>query len=253
MLMHLALGRLPVIPALLLGGSTVAVGVPKVLGLTRRPTAASGSSGSGRSVLAELAARRLLLADQVAAAKFLTGQPIDDPVRERRILDEVAEAAGNIGLEPAVGMRFFRDQIEANKMVQRGLHSLWRAYPEYGPRQQPDLAREVRPELDRITASMLRELLVAATGGVDRRTNSDPACAPQLDGLHRNALALALRSLPDSPRRPARLGPEDQLPAQAPSSVGRHQAAHRRAGRRAASSSPARGSTAMSSPSALRP
>ncbi|MFK3979247.1 gamma subclass chorismate mutase AroQ [Micromonospora sp. NPDC050397] len=187
----------------LLGGSTVAAGVPKVVEFARRATATpatSGFCGSRHPVLADLAVRRLLLADQVAAAKFLTGQPVDDPVREREILDEVVAAARDIGLDPTVGMRFFRDQIEANKVVQRGLHARWRAQPSYGPHEQPDLARDVRPELDRITASMLRELLATTTGGgpdgVDRPTGSGPEALRHLDALHRGALAVALRSVP---------------------------------------------------------
>ncbi|WP_326557866.1 gamma subclass chorismate mutase AroQ [Micromonospora sp. NBC_01796] len=195
MLAHLALVRFPAIPVLVLGGSTVVAAVPKIL-TRRRGSDRRSAAGDTRVGLADLAARRLLLADRVAAAKFATGQPIDDPVREQRVLDEVADVAEAIGLKPAVGVRFFRDQLEASKMVQRALHAQWRAYPEYGPRERPDLAKDVRPQLDRMTVHMLRELLLTIRG-TGRPADAGPAAADrQLDGLHRDALLLALRSLP---------------------------------------------------------
>lgn len=40
--------------------------------------------------LVDLAAQRVLVGDKVAAAKFGTDQPIDDPAREQQILDSVA-------------------------------------------------------------------------------------------------------------------------------------------------------------------
>ncbi|MGW4462596.1 gamma subclass chorismate mutase AroQ [Micromonospora sp. NPDC004704] len=195
MLAHLALVRFPAIPVLVLGGSTVVAAVPKIL-TRRRGSDRRSRAGDTRVGLADLAARRLLLADRVAAAKFATGQPIDDPVREQRVLDEVADVAEAIGLDPAVGVRFFRDQIEAGKMVQRALHTQWRAYPEYGPRERPDLAKDVRPQLDRMTVHMLRELLLAIRGTGRPADAGFPAADRQLDGLHRDALLLALRSLP---------------------------------------------------------
>src|SRR4051812_32113474 len=43
---------------------------------------------------------RLEVADDVAAAKFGTDRPIDDPVRERQLLDQVRADAGELGLNP---------------------------------------------------------------------------------------------------------------------------------------------------------
>jgi chorismate mutase len=43
-----------------------------------------------RDTLIELIVQRLTLAEDVAAGKFVGGQPIDDPIREQRILDSVA-------------------------------------------------------------------------------------------------------------------------------------------------------------------
>ncbi|MFD2463508.1 gamma subclass chorismate mutase AroQ, partial [Amycolatopsis samaneae] len=152
--------------------------------------------------LTDLAARRILLGDKVAAAKFGTDQPIDDPAREQQVLDSVRQLSLAAGIDPAASVRFFRDQIEANKIVQRGLYGLWTAHPELRPAHRPDLATEVRPELDRITTGIIEQL--AATVSLRRPTLTcavDASFAKisaelrwHLDSLHRQALTVALRS-----------------------------------------------------------
>jgi len=94
--------------------------------------------------LTDLAAQRVQIADKVAAAKFGTPSPIDDPVREQQIYDSVSAQAPALGLDPADAVRFFRAQIEANKAVQRGLYARWAAHPSEVPSTRPDLATEVR-------------------------------------------------------------------------------------------------------------
>ncbi|MFE0028718.1 hypothetical protein ACFWX1_47535, partial [Amycolatopsis sp. NPDC059021] len=47
--------------------------------------------------LTDLAVQRILLGDKVAAAKFGTDQPIDDPVREQKVLDSVRQLWGGAG------------------------------------------------------------------------------------------------------------------------------------------------------------
>ncbi|MFI7011167.1 chorismate mutase [Streptomyces sp. NPDC050145] len=152
--------------------------------------------------VASLAADRLALADKVAAAKYGTSAPIDDPARERQVLDDVARRAAALGLDPAWAQAVFRDQMEANKQVQRGLYARWDAHPEERPAERPDLAKEVRPALDRITAALLDALRASAPA------RTSPACTPLLtsaalraahthgfDTLHAGALARALPSV----------------------------------------------------------
>ncbi|GAB3898425.1 hypothetical protein GCM10029964_082780 [Kibdelosporangium lantanae] len=93
------------------------VAVVSVLVLTAVPASASAPS---LWRLTDLAAQRVRIADQVAAAKYGTPSPIDDPVREQQIYDSVAARAPGLGLDPQDAVRFFRAQIEANKLVQRG-------------------------------------------------------------------------------------------------------------------------------------
>jgi len=153
--------------------------------------------------LVALVVQRLALAEHVAVAKFASGQPVDDPIREREILDSVARRLIRPYVLHERGMRFFRDQIDANKVIQRGLHEYWRGHPEELPVVPHDLAAEVRPRLDHITGRMLslfvrgdtlprlrhydlEDLLARGLGA----TSSDR----RLDQLRWEAATIALRS-----------------------------------------------------------
>jgi len=108
--------------------------------------------------LIELIFQRLSLAEDVAAEKFSSGRPVDDPAREQQILDRVARTLEGAGPYQQAVLQFFRNQIAANKIIQRGLHQHWRAHPEEIPAVHPGLADQIRPELDRITARMVWQL-----------------------------------------------------------------------------------------------
>jgi chorismate mutase len=153
--------------------------------------------------LTAVAVQRILLGDKVAAAKFGTGRPIDDPVREQQELDAMAAMASREGVDPDASVRFFRAQIEANKVVQRGLYALWTEHPELRPSERPDLATEVRPELDQITAEIMRQLKATRAVRADTAGCREMLLEAQssaelrfgLDALHRKALTVALRSV----------------------------------------------------------
>lgn len=160
--------------------------------------------GSG-DALARLAVRRLVLAQDVAAAKFSSDQPIEDPVRERMILRSVSCALKDTGRYHELGMRFFRDQIEANKIVQHRLHQQWHDHAEELPATHRDLAAELRPELDGITTQMIqqftsmRETPRLSFGYIEdllaRNLLYDTAASAPTFGLCREAAVIALRSL----------------------------------------------------------
>ena len=151
--------------------------------------------------LTDLAIKRLLISDQVAAAKFGTDKPIDDPVREQQIRDEVRQQAIVLGIDPDATVQFFDDQINASKIVQRGLFAYWTERPDKAPTSRPDL-NQIRAELDQLTTDLLNQLV--ATVRIRQHT---PSCAAQLliarvsgeithrlDALHRKALGVALDS-----------------------------------------------------------
>ena len=113
----------------------------------------------------------------------------------------MAAKSADLGIDPAVSARIFRDQIEANKDVQRGLFARWTEHPEQVPAERPDLATEVRPKLDLITTRLLEQIRDTET------LRRSPSChghlivaivrtdfARHLDGLHRKALDRSLDS-----------------------------------------------------------
>ncbi|GGU75658.1 chorismate mutase [Streptomyces albospinus] len=205
---------------MLLAGATAAVLFAGAGGAVAAPAAAPGGSAPAATVrtgapvaatapapydrlrlLAALSEERLATADPVAAAKWGTGSPIDDPVRERQVLDAVAAQARQLGADPAATLRIFRDQIEASKLVQRGLHRRWAADPSQAPTTRPDLA-EVRKEINRINGELVRAIAASP------QARSAPACVPwlavsavrvgrrhHLDVLHAAGLARSLRSV----------------------------------------------------------
>ncbi|WIX80026.1 chorismate mutase [Amycolatopsis carbonis] len=152
--------------------------------------------------LSDLVVERLRVGDRVAASKFGTDKPIDDPAREEQELASVRTRAFALGLDPERTAAFFSDQITASKVVQRGLFDRWTAHPEQAPTTRPDLT-EIRAELDELTTSLLTEL--AATN--DAREPGAPCrvdvleaqisadVVDHLDELHRTALRTALQSL----------------------------------------------------------
>lgn len=157
--------------------------------------------------LVTLAAKRINTGDEVSAAKFGTPQPIDDPVREQQVLNGVAEQSSRLGINPAESTQFFRDQIEASKVVQRGLYQLWTAHPELRPTAKPDLTKKVRPELDQLTDDIMQQLKATTAArhasaqqcGMQSSQAFDDG-AKSLDQLHRQALSVALRSVCASSR-----------------------------------------------------
>ncbi|HTD07134.1 gamma subclass chorismate mutase AroQ, partial [Undibacterium sp.] len=111
----------------------------------------------------EIAVRRLLalmderlsMAPLVAKSKWNSGAAIDDPAREQQILDGIALRAQREELDAAWAKDFFQSQFDAGKIVQTQLHARWRQQ-KLGPFEDaPDLARDVRPVLDRLTPELI--------------------------------------------------------------------------------------------------
>ncbi|MFB4426804.1 chorismate mutase [Streptomyces sp. QL37] len=164
------------------------------------PMTGRGPYGELRS-LADLSARRLGTAVAVAAAKWGTGGPVDDPAREQQVLDAAARRARAAGADPVTTVKIFRDQIEANKQVQRALHSRWQANPEEVPGETPDLS-VVREKINRLNLALVRVIAVSAAPREASSCRAGLAVAAvrvrhdrRLDRVHAAALARALRSV----------------------------------------------------------
>ena len=117
-----------------------------------------GPTTADVSQLLSLQKTRLDVATPVARSKWNTGAPIDDPVREGVILDDVASRAQKAGVDAQWARRFFQDQFDAGKIVQRDLHRQWKVERQPPFTNPPDLARDVRPILDRLTPELLATL-----------------------------------------------------------------------------------------------
>jgi chorismate mutase len=197
----------------LAAAGTMSLTVPQAMAAEASPQAGSSTGGLathgsfGRlGPLTDHIIKRLQVSDDVAASKFGTDSPIENPVREQQVLDQVRTQAIALGLDPTVATAFFRDQITASKEVQKGLFARWTAHPDEAPTSRPDL-EQIRTQLDQLTVSLLQDL--KATVAV---RDDSPSCGIQLalaassgvilnglDRLHRGALATAVHSVCISP------------------------------------------------------
>jgi chorismate mutase len=170
------------------------------------PQAASSpdrtASLSRLSPLTDIVVRRLLISDEVAASKFGTPKPIDDPVREQQELEKVRRRAAALDLDPHATVQFFEDQIKASKVVQEGDFTRWTAHPEEAPTTRPSLD-QIRAELDELTTELLDELKTTQQlRGLPLSCSVQLRIATQiadvfdgLDPLHRHALDIATQSV----------------------------------------------------------
>ncbi|AOJ02607.1 chorismate mutase [Burkholderia mayonis] len=129
--------------------------------LTGPRIAAADGDDTALTNLVALASQRLALAEPVAHWKWINKKPISDPPREAALLADVERRAAANGVDPAYARAFFDDQITASKQVQNALFATWRA--THGPeRPTPDLATSTRPQLDRLTQSLIAALVRVA-------------------------------------------------------------------------------------------
>jgi chorismate mutase len=168
------------------------------VGSTVEATRSLGSLGP----LTDVVIKRIRVSDDVAASKFGTDSPIEDPMREEQVLKQVRKQADAAGVNPDAAVAFFQDQITASKVVQKGLFARWTAHPQEAPTTRPDL-RQIREQLDQLTTDLIQELK-----NTERLRDKPIACTVQLalatgsgaalersDTLHRQALRAATRSV----------------------------------------------------------
>jgi chorismate mutase len=110
-------------------------------------SAARGQSAIDRlQPLVETSARRLLIAEQVALAKWDSGAAVEDLPREAQVIRAAVRDIDSRGLDPTLVSNFFKAQIEANKVIQYSLLADWRRSGK-APAQAPiDLVATIRPD-----------------------------------------------------------------------------------------------------------
>ena len=122
--------------------------------------AAAGQSGVGQfDPLVRTSARRLAIAEQVALSKWDSGAAVEDAPREAQVIQGAVTAGETRGVDAASVTNFFKAQIEANKLVQYSLLAGWRRDGGAPTHASINLAGIIRPELDRLQAELVAELV----------------------------------------------------------------------------------------------
>lgn len=178
-------------------GASCALAFAAFVAFTPTPAVADGDDTALTNLIA-LASQRLALAEPVARWKWANHQAITDTPRENALLADVEKRAKAANVDPAFARAFFRDQIDASKDVQNALFETWRnGQPPQGP--APDLAARTRPQLDRLTQSLVATLArvqpVRATEDCPSRVAQSLANWKSLtryDSTHSSALNRAL-------------------------------------------------------------
>jgi len=103
--------------------------------------------------------QRLDVATEVAQAKWNSGAAIDDTVRESKILHDLDATLTDDSLaDREFILHFFQAQFDAGKIIQRSLHAQWQQQRHPPFSHPPDLSRDIRPELDRLTPLLIISL-----------------------------------------------------------------------------------------------
>jgi chorismate mutase len=123
------------------------------------PSAARGQTAIDRlQSLAETSARRLLIAQQVALAKWDSGAAVEDLPREAQVITGAVKDGVSRGLDPTSVSNFFKAQIEANKVVQYSLLADWHRSGRVPAHAPVNLVATIRPKLDQVQMALIAEL-----------------------------------------------------------------------------------------------
>jgi chorismate mutase len=127
--------------------------------------------------LVELSSQRLLIAEQVALAKWDNGAPVEDASREAQVVAGAVKTGESKGLEQASVSAFFKAQIEASKLVQYALLAGWRRVGRAPGHTPVDLVGTIRPQLDQVDTELIAELTKSEGVRVNRSCPTDIAKA----------------------------------------------------------------------------
>ena len=96
-------------------------------------------------------------ADPVAASKWLSGGPINDPARVQQVIAAVSRDAQSAGVSTDYVTRVFTDQIDATEAIQYNRFSSWKLDPAAAPVAAPDLSAS-RQTIDGLNHQMVVEI-----------------------------------------------------------------------------------------------
>lgn len=171
-----------------------------VAGVVAGAAPAQADDGGGLTGLVDAAAERLGTAEAVAANKWNTKGPIEDPTRVEQVLSGVAADAAARGVDSERVRRIFRDQISATEAIEYARFAQWKLDPAAAPATAPDLASS-RAVIDGLNRTMVDQMaaqwsLLQSPACPDRAREATDAVAARraLDPLYRQALSFVTRS-----------------------------------------------------------
>jgi len=134
------------------------------LGFVAALTIAAGGTGYPQTAadhlerLVEASAQRLVIAEQVALAKWDSATKVEDAPREAQVIASAVKEGELRGLDKASVSNFFKAQMKANKLVQYSLLAEWRRAGKVPDHTPVNLAGTIRPELDQVQRALIAEL-----------------------------------------------------------------------------------------------
>jgi chorismate mutase len=179
---------------------TASLGAAAVLALANAASPSRAEVPSPLFPLVDAAAQRLQTANDVAASKWMSGGAIEDPAREKQVLDAVAGAAKERGVDPDYVAQVFRDQIDATVAVEYGLFSDWKIHAAVPPASAPNLS-DSRGVIDRLNRTIVEQLAAQSVSLHAAQCPADLDAARtavvrgrNLDALYERGLAYATHS-----------------------------------------------------------
>jgi chorismate mutase len=164
---------------------TMTVGVGLALCLVKAgadvPAAAANSGPLTR--LVDEAAQRLLIADAVAAGKYVTGGAVDDPAREQQVIDAVTAYASAQHIDANFVSDAFRNQIDATDSLEHSRFAAWKIDPGSAPKSAPDLST-TRDTINTLNQAIVDEM------AAQWNALQAPTCPADLDDAKVAAIAL---------------------------------------------------------------
>lgn len=136
--------------------------VPLILnddGQTRPPVESTPEEREQVERLLKAIDARLAVMPDVARWKWNAKQPVEDPPREYRLLQEVSQQAVEHGVPEPFAREFVTAQIVAARRMQQDFVEVWSNDPSTGIHADvPDLKEELRPRIDERTQALLAAL-----------------------------------------------------------------------------------------------
>ncbi|MEX0962055.1 MAG: gamma subclass chorismate mutase AroQ [Simkaniaceae bacterium] len=102
--------------------------------------------------------KRLQLMPEVARFKWNNTRPILDKEREEALLSQIVLKAEALGVDPKEARDFFRNQMEAAKLIQIEAFNNWANENAYKLEQDAEALSEIRAQIDQINNTLLAEL-----------------------------------------------------------------------------------------------